>query len=201
VKFIAYEVRRGGSVEEKSVQQEILKHFAEHSLITYHPPIVAVGPNSGNPHYETGEGTRTTIHENDFVLIDLWGKLDRPPGVYSDLTRVGYVGTLVPEKFEKIFHIVAAARDAAIARVREAFSAGRALRGWEVDQTARDVIEQAGFGDKFVHRTGHSIGRETHGNGANIDNLETHDDRLLLRARASPLSRASTSTSSACAAR
>jgi len=180
-KFIADAVRSAGRVDERDVQRAILDHFARHNLETYHPPIVAVGPNSGNPHYETGTGAKTSIGPDDFVLIDLWARLSRPQAVYSDLTRVGYVGSAVPEKFERIFRIVAEARDAAIELVRSAQASGRALQGWEVDQAARNVIERAGYGDRFVHRTGHSIGRETHGNGANIDNLETHDDRTLLR--------------------
>src|SRR5205814_93058 len=113
------------------------------------------------------------IREGDFVLIDLWGKLDRPGAVYSDLTRTGFVGTEVPPRYEEIFQIVAAARDAAIARVQEAFRRGVPLFGWQVDQAARDVIERAGYGASFCHRTGHSIGPEIHGNGANMDNLET----------------------------
>jgi Xaa-Pro aminopeptidase len=114
------------------------------------------------------------------VLIDLWAKLDRPRAVYSDLTWTGFVGAEVPEKYEAVFRVVARARDAAIARVRLAFAAGQSLRGWEVDRAARDVIEQAGHGSAFCHRTGHSIGQETHGNGANMDDLETHEERRVL---------------------
>src|SRR6185436_58246 len=98
----------------------------------------------------------------------------------SDLTRVAYVGPTVPEKYTKIFKIVAAARDAAIQRVRDAFAKAEKLQGWQVDQACRDVIEKAGYGDYFIHRTGHSIGEETHGNGANMDNLETHEERRVL---------------------
>ncbi len=180
-RFIADQVRANGSVEENAVRQEIMDHFAEHSMTTYHPPIVGVGPHSGDPHYETGTGTETAIRENDFVLIDLWAKLDKPRAVYSDLTRVGFVGASVPEKYEEIFQIVAASRDAAIECVRSAFAEGRVLQGWEVDQATRDVIDNAGYGQYFVHRTGHSIGQETHGNGANMDNLETHEERRVMR--------------------
>jgi Xaa-Pro aminopeptidase len=100
--------------------------------------------------------------------------------VYSDLTRVGYIGREVPAKYEQVFQIVAAARDAAISKLREAFAAGRPLHGWEVDQAARDVIDAAGYGEHFIHRTGHNIGQEVHGNGANMDNLETHELRLVM---------------------
>lgn len=177
---IAHKVRTDGAVQEVEVRQVIMDHFAEHAMETYHPPIVGVGPNSGDPHYETGTGENTTIREGDLVLIDLWAKLSRPRGVYSDLTRMGFVGDSVPERYQEIFGIVTAARDAAIACVRDAFSAGRVLQGWEVDRATRNVIQQAGYGDAFVHRTGHSIGQETHGNGANMDDLETHEERRVL---------------------
>jgi Xaa-Pro dipeptidase len=180
-RFIASRVRETGAVEERDVQAEIMRHFAEHDMETYSPPIVAVGPHSGNPHYETGSGEGTLIREGDFVLIDLWAKMKRPRAVYSDLTRVGFVGKTVPEEYTKIFQIVAKARDAAIERVRSAFAASRPIQGWEVDRTARDVISAAGYADQFAHRTGHSIGQEVHGNGANMDDIETHDTRLILR--------------------
>jgi Xaa-Pro dipeptidase len=176
-KFIADRIQSNGSVTEREVQDEIMRHFAEHGMTTYHPPIVGVGPHSGDPHYETGDAP---MQAGDFVLIDLWAKLDKPRAVYSDLTRVGFIGNSVPEKFEAIFQIVAQARDAAIACVRNAFAMGKPLQGWQVDQACRDVISSAGYGAAFVHRTGHSIGQETHGNGANMDNLETHEERLIL---------------------
>ena len=178
--FIASEIEERGSVEESAVCDVIMRHFDQTGLTTYHPPIVAREAHSGNPHYETGTGTETAIRAGDFVLIDLWAKCDVPRGVYSDMTRVGFVGTEVPEKYDRIFQIVAAARDAGIELVEQAFAANKPLQGWEVDQACRDVIEQAGYGEYFVHRTGHSIGQETHGNGANMDNLETHEERLIL---------------------
>ncbi len=180
-KFIADEIARTGGVEEVAVQQAIMDHFHKHGLTTYSPPIVARGPHSAMPHYETGHGDDTRIVKDDFVLVDLWAKLDQPRAVYSDLTRTGYVGTSVPEKYTKIFHIVAASRDAGIACVKEAFAAGRALSGGTVDDAVRAVIEKAGYGPYFTHRTGHNIGQEVHGNGAHIDNLETREDRLLMR--------------------
>jgi len=176
-KFIADEVRRSGSVTELAVQQRILQHFDEHDLTTYSPPIVAVNAHSGDPHYETGTAE---IRSGDFVLIDLWAKLKKPRAVYSDMTRVGYVGESAPENYRKIFDIVAKARDTAIEFVKRAFAENRPLPGWQVDDACRAVIEQAGYGPQFVHRTGHSIGQEVHGNGVNIDNLETHEERLIL---------------------
>ncbi len=178
--LIAAQTRGGGKTSECAVQAAILDHFRVHGLTTDHGPIVAVGPHSGDPHFEPDPEADAPIARGDFVLIDLWAKLNRPRAVYSDLTRVGYVGETVPEPFAGVFGIVAGARDAAIALVRDAFAAGRPLHGWEVDDAARRVIDEAGYGAAFVHRTGHSIGQETHGNGANIDNLETHDERLVL---------------------
>jgi Xaa-Pro aminopeptidase len=177
-RYIGDAIRHGRPLTERQVQDEILRHFREHGLVADHPPIVAVGPHSGDPHYETGDAP---LREGDFVLIDLWARLDRPRAVYSDLTRVGHIGTEVPRNYADIFRIVAAARDAAIARVKSAFSTGETLLGWQVDEAAREVITKAGYGESFVHRTGHSIGQETHGNGANMDNLETHEERRVLR--------------------
>lgn len=180
-KFIADATRGGGSTSECAVQQAILNHFQARGAITDHGPIVGVGPHSGDPHYEPSPEHDSPIGQGDFVLIDLWCKMDRPRSVYSDLTRVGYVGDSVPSKYADIFQVVAEARDAAITTVKEAFAAGRPLRGFEVDDAARRVIEAAGFGSQYVHRTGHNIGQEVHGNGAHMDNLETHEERLVLQ--------------------
>ncbi len=179
--FIAERLRSRRPVTESEVQALIMEHFREHRMTTYHPPIVAVGPHSGDPHFETSPANDVPLREGDFILIDLWAKLDQPRAVYSDLTWVGFLGKSVPPRYEEIFQIVARARDAAIHCVRQAFAAGHTLRGWEVDQATRDVIDQAGYGQYFVHRTGHSIGQEVHGNGANMDNLETHEERLVMR--------------------
>jgi Xaa-Pro aminopeptidase len=179
-KFIADRVRADGGVEETAVQQAIMDHFRQHRCTTYSPPIVARGPHSGLPHYETGHGDDTRIREGDFVLIDLWAKLDRPRSVYSDLTRTGFVGKTVPEDYAKVFRIVAAARDAGIRFVKDGLAARRPVQGFQVDDATRAVIEQAGYGPYFVHRTGHSIGQEVHGNGANMDGLETRDERRVL---------------------
>jgi Xaa-Pro aminopeptidase len=179
-KFIVESIRQTGSVKETAVQQRILDHFAEHHLVTDHPPICAVGPHSGDPHYSPGPGSDAEIRQGDFVLIDLWAKCDKPRAVYSDLTWTAFVGKEVPARQREIFAIVARARDAAIRRVQDAFASRTPLQGWQVDQAARDVIDQAGYGDYFCHRTGHSIGQETHGNGANMDGLETREERRVL---------------------
>lgn len=178
--LIAERTSGGGAIRETEVQAMIMDHFKRNGLTTYSPPIVGVGPHSGDPHYEPIAGQDAEIREGDFVLIDLWAKCDRPGGVYSDLTRVGFVGHEVPEPFETVFRIVARARDAAIARVKNAFDTKTPLQGFQVDDACRNEIEAAGHGDAFIHRTGHSIGEETHGNGANMDNLETHETRLVL---------------------
>ena len=179
-KLIAVSVRDVGGIEEKAVCDAIMEHFHTNGMTTYHPPIVGRGAHSGMPHYETGTGKDTLIREGDFVLIDLWAKLDRHMAVYSDLTRTGFVGKDVPEKYTQIFNIVAAARDAGIEKVKTAMAAGESLRGGDVDDAVRKVIDDAGYGDDFGHRTGHSIGQEVHGNGAHIDNLETREDRHIL---------------------
>ncbi len=180
-KYIAESIRSGLTPHETEVQGVILAHFADNQMVTDHPPIVGVGPHSGDPHFAPVAGSADGyIREGNFVLIDLWAKLDKPRAVYSDLTWTGFVGKEVPAKYTAIFDIVAAGRDAAIDRVKSAYQARETLRGWQVDQAARDVIEKAGYGEAFCHRTGHSIGEETHGNGANMDDLETHETRRVL---------------------
>ncbi len=179
-RMIAEHCRQGKTLRETEVQDRIMAYYREHGMTTYSPPIVGVGPHSGDPHYSPQKGADAEIKNGDFVLLDMWAKMDRPQGVYSDLTKVGFVGEQTPETFEKIFQIVARARDASIATAREAFAKNRPITGGEVDDAARRVIEQAGYGEYFVHRTGHNIGEETHGNGTHIDNLETRDERFLL---------------------
>jgi Xaa-Pro aminopeptidase len=179
-KFIADRVTADGSVRETAVQAMLMKFFAASKLVTDHPPIVGVGPHSGQPHYAPQAGSDGEIGRGGFVLIDVWAKLDRPQAVYADYTQVGFVGREVPKKYAKIFNIVAAARDAGIARVKQAFAKKEPLQGWQVDDATRAVIDEAGYGQYFCHRTGHNIGQETHGNGANMDNLETHDERRVL---------------------
>ena len=179
-KLIADHARSGKTITECQVQAAIVDFFTSRGLKTDHGPIVGVGPHSGDPHFEPRPEIDTPIKAEDFILIDLWAKADKPNSVYSDLTRVGYVGETVPSTYQDIFRIVAAARDAGIAKVREAFGSGKALQGWEVDDATRAIIEAAGYGHAFVHRTGHNIGQETHGNGAHMDNLETHEERLVM---------------------
>jgi Xaa-Pro dipeptidase len=178
--FIADEIRKHGQTTEVAVQARIMKHFADHGCTTYSPPIVGVGPHSGDPHFDTNPATDTPIKPGVFVLIDLWAKLNKPRAVYSDLTRTVYIGSPVPEQYTKIFNIVAAARDAAIDCVKMSFAKNIPLVGATVDNACRDVIEKAGYGQYFTHRTGHNIGQEVHGNGAHIDGLETKEDRRII---------------------
>ncbi|MDY3551744.1 M24 family metallopeptidase [Gemmata sp. JC717] len=178
--FIADEIRAHGKVMETAVQARIMKHFADNGMTTYSPPIVGVGPHSGDPHFDTAAATDAPIQKGSFVLIDLWAKMNRPRAVYADYTRVVYVGDTVPEQYAKVFAVVAAARDAGIQKAKDAFAAGTPLLGWEIDNATRDVIEKAGYGANYTHRTGHNIGQEVHGNGAHIDGLETREDRRII---------------------
>ncbi len=179
--FIGGEIGRQGYTTETAVQARILKHFADNNLVTDHPPIVGVGPHSGDPHYAPSAETDSRVVPGSFVLVDLWAKMNKPRAVYSDLTRVAYVGEQVPAKIQEVFKIVTAARDAGIARVKRAFEANEPLLGWQVDAATREVIERAGYGEYFSHRTGHNIGQETHGNGCHMDGLETREERSVMR--------------------
>jgi len=149
-------------------------------LVADSDPIVAVGPHSGDPHYEPRKEIASPIREGDLLLLDVWGKLNKPGSVYYDITWMGYFGAKVPEKYSRVFAVAKQARDSAVKFVREAISAGRAVEGWQVDRASRDVIKKAGFGKFFTHRTGHNIGQEVHGTGANMDDLESHDIRRII---------------------
>ena len=173
-------VRAGKALSEYDAQQEMLRIFAANGVMTDEPPIVAVNANSANPHYFPTADASLPIHENDFVLLDVWAKLATPGAVYYDITWTGFVGVQVPNRYAEIFRIVREARDAAIDLVKAAMKKGSPLYGYEVDDAARAVIQRYGYGDQFVHRTGHSIGEDVHGNGANMDNLETHDSRQVV---------------------
>ena len=178
--FIAHQIRDRGFTTEIDVQARIMKHFADTGMITDHPPIVGEGPHSGDPHYAPSAETNSKIVPGSFVLVDLWAKMNKPHAVYSDLTRTCYVGEDVPTKINSVFKIVIAARDAGIERVKRAYAKGEPLKGWEVDAATREVIDKAGFGFAFTHRTGHNIGQETHGNGCHMDSLETREERRVM---------------------
>ena len=175
--------RRVGSsaaTDEYAIQQFILERFRQEHLVTRWPPLVAANQNTSNPHYLPDSAGSRPIRSGDFVLLDVWGKLEQPGAVYYDVTWVGFLGERPPEQIQSIFEIVRRARDTAIAAVQSAVREKRTLRGWEVDRAARRVIDESGYGQYFPHRTGHSIGEEVHGNGVNMDDMETHDEREII---------------------
>lgn len=177
---IGEKLRASEHVTEWDIQQFIAGRFREEGLFTDHGPDVAVNANASNPHYEPKQHACSAIKTGDVVLIDMWAKLDRPEAVYYDITWMAFCGQQAPAEMERVFNIVREARDRAIQCAQDAVAAKRELRGYEVDDAARSYIREQGFAEYFFHRTGHSIGTEVHGTGANMDNLETHDERKVI---------------------
>jgi Xaa-Pro aminopeptidase len=178
-KEIGRRVRNGGT-HEHEIQQFFMEAFARENMVTDDPPIVAVNANSGNPHYESSASHPVAIREGDFVLLDVWAKMNTPRAVYYDITWVGIVGKGASERQREVFKIVGEARDLGVKTAQDAATAGKPIAGWEVDRAVRGHIQQAKYGEYFIHRTGHSIGTEVHANGANMDDLEIHDERRIL---------------------
>jgi Xaa-Pro dipeptidase len=178
--FIGQRLRANEPVTEFEVQQFILQRFSQRGLIADHGPIVARNQNASNPHFEPSQQFSSTIELGDLVLIDLWAKLDVPNAVYYDVTWTGVCGERIPERVQEIFETVCQARSKACAFVAERAARRENIAGFEVDDVARAAIEANGLGEFFFHRTGHNIGTEVHGAGANLDNLESHDVRILL---------------------
>ena len=178
--FIRKNIKSNNVMTEYDVQQFMLSEFKKRGLVTSSDPNCSVNANSANPHYEPTREIHSPLHKGDYVLLDLWAKKDKPRSVYADITWMGFLGETVPDEFEKIFQIVKGSRNAALDFVRTSIKAGKTVHGYEVDDAARHYITQHGYGEYFVHRTGHSIGEEVHGNGANMDNLETRDERTLI---------------------
>jgi Xaa-Pro aminopeptidase len=176
----ATQVRGKRSLTEYDLQQWILGEFASAGIQREEGPDVAVNANASDPHYGPVAGKSSPIREGDLLLLDVWGKMNAPGSVYYDITWIGFLGAEVPEKYAKVFRIAREARDKAADLILSSVARGKPLQGWQVDKTARDVIEKAGYGKYFFHRTGHSIGESVHGNGANMDGLETHDVRHLI---------------------
>lgn len=172
--------RLGQFPSEYDVQQFIMQAFNRDRLLTDHPPIVAVNDNASNPHYCPVANQCRKINPADSLLIDLWAKLDQADAVFYDVTWMGFCGKVVPSALENVFAVARDARDLAVTSIQAACVENRLIRGFEVDDVTRGFIRNAGYGEYFVHRTGHSIGVEVHGNGANMDNLETHDDRPII---------------------
>ncbi len=176
----AKNVREKKTITEYDLKVWILKEFENAGIWAEEGPDIAVNSNASDPHYGPTADSAAPIREGDLLLLDVWGKKKTPGSVYYDITWVGYLGAKVPEKYAKVFGIVREARDRAVDLILKSVAARKPLQGWQVDKAARGVIEKAGYGKYFFHRTGHSIGEKVHGNGANMDGLETHDVRHLI---------------------
>ncbi len=179
---IALAQRDGREITETTVQRFLVQELARARLQTDHPPIVAINGHAADPHYEPSDARPTPVRPGDLVLIDLWAKGEKPADAYADITWVGFCGDRPPPGAEEIFRIVAEARDEGLAALRTAWSNEQVLEGWEVDRVVRGRIAESGYGERFLHRTGHSLGTsDVHGDGANLDDLETHDTRPLVQ--------------------
>jgi Xaa-Pro dipeptidase len=177
---LARAVREADSgLTESALQARVMAAVQANGLVFNEPPIVAFGANSANPHYEPRPGKDAALRRDQVVLLDLWAGRSRET-VFADQTWMGFSGPRPPERVAEVWHVVRGARDAAVAAVGVAVGQGRPIAGYEADRAARRVIEAAGYGEAFVHRTGHSIDRDLHGSGPHLDDYETHDDRLLV---------------------
>ena len=173
-------VRENRPETEYGLQQWIREQFAAAGLASEEGPDIAVNAHASDPHYGPSPDRPTPIKQGDLLLLDVWAKRSTTGSVYYDITWVGYLGTKAPEKISRVFKIVRDARDKAVDLILTSIAKGKPLQGWQVDKAARGVIEKAGFGKYFFHRTGHNIGTSVHGNGANMDGIETHDVRHLI---------------------
>lgn len=184
IKDRAFEVLRqvaaGVPTTEYALQQQMVAWFAEEGLVADDPPVVAVMANAGNPHYLPTASSHAPVDRDQLVLLDLWGKQRAPGAVFADITWVAYTGATVPDRMAAAFDAIVRARDTAVAAVQSALDAGQPVRGFEIDRAARGVLEQAGYAEAILHRTGHSLGESVHGNGAHLDDYETRDERQLL---------------------
>ncbi len=180
-RFVAERIRAGRPALETEVQHRIMEAFECAGLITDHPPIVAVDAHAGDPHYVPRAEVARPCAEGSLVLIDLWAKENDPAAVFADVTWMGFAGQSPPARVAEVFDTVVRARDLGLDTVRQRYGVRERLEGWMVDRAVRDFIAARGFGDFFVHRTGHNIGAHAdHGDGANLDDLETHDTRALV---------------------
>ena len=178
--FVSNNLRSEQALTEYEVQQFILRKFTHHGLQCDHGPIVAVNANASDPHYEPTCERTTHIQAGDVLLIDLWAKFAQPGAVYYDITWTGFCGDAIPDAVNKVFAVVRDARKRGSQFVIERVSQRASIAGFEVDDAVRGLIQERGFGPYFFHRTGHSIGTEVHGTGANMDNLESHDERRIV---------------------
>ena len=165
---------------EYDLQQWILEQFESAGIETEEGPDIAVNANASDPHYAPGKERSSPIRDGDLLLLDVWGKLKSQDSVYYDITWMGYLGAKVPDKYAKVFKVLREARDRAVELIKSHVHSGKPLQGWQVDKAARQVVEKAGYGKFFFHRTGHNIGTTVHGNGVNMDGLETQDERHLI---------------------
>ena len=178
---IGERLARRETLSEYDIKRSMLDRYRQEGLTCDGDgPIVAVGVHAADPHFDPTPDNTVPIRAGDTLLVDTWARLDGPGAIYYDVTWCAFVGDVIPAAYAALFRVATGARDAAVAFVRERLAAGGTLYGWEVDQICRDSIEAAGWGQHFVHRTGHSIGTAVHGNGVNIDNLETQDDRRVV---------------------
>jgi Xaa-Pro aminopeptidase len=177
---IARRTRDRVPTTEYDIQQLMSEWFEEEGLVSDSEPNVSAAENAGNPHYLPTAAASRPIRANELVLLDLWGKLNRPGAVFADITWVGYTGLTIPERIARAFSAARDARDAGIALVQQRTRADQDVRGYEVDRAASTVLRAAGYGDQILHRTGHSLGEAVHGDGVNMDDYETHDERRLL---------------------
>jgi Xaa-Pro dipeptidase len=185
VDVVAREVRRrvqdNAGATEVEIQNFLLEEYQRRDLVAGHPPIVAINAHSADPHYAPNLEDNLPMRKGDFLLVDMWSKRNVPHAVYDDITWTYFIGDAVPSEHQKIFDVVRNGRDAAIKAAQQRYPTGEILYGWQIDEEARHSITNAGYGEYFLHRTGHNIHEEVHGNGANIDNLETQDSRRLMR--------------------
>lgn len=177
---VSRRLRDGVATTEYDIQQKMVAWFTEEGLVADSAPCVSAQENAGNPHYLATANDHRIIRGNELVLLDLWGKLRQPGAVYADITWIGFTGAAIPEQMTRAFAAICGARDAAVSAVETAARAGREIRGFEADQAARRVLIDAGYEDAILHRTGHSLGENVHGNGAHLDDYETHDERRLM---------------------
>ena len=178
--FVRERMASRTAIDEFELQQRMVGWFKNEGLYSADAPNVSAQENAGNPHYSVTRETSRPIRPNELLLLDLWGKLPRSGAVFADITWCGFTASAVPDEYARAFAAARDGRDAAVKLVQDTTRAGGDLRGWQVDRVCRDVIERAGYGQYFIHRTGHSLGEEVHGNGVHMDDYETHDDRRLI---------------------
>jgi len=178
--LIGERIRSGAAVTELDIQRFIMDRFSSENMTTEEAPIVAVNANASNPHYAPTAERFSPIQKGDLVLIDLFSKENDEQAIWADVTWIGYVGEHIEEKHDKVFKVVTAGRDAGLQLLKDAAKANQTVQGWQVDERVRTVIAEAGYGDYFDHRTGHSLDTSLHGNGVNMDSLETQDQRVIV---------------------